>query len=271
MASNRRLTVPDDGRPGIVPVGFVVLLGLCLLAHPLYLWPHYGQTPYAMMNVEPVTGETPPADAVIEYDALPAEARDAFDASRRDEFRTLWSGEDDRAIHALESHRYVRYDGTYYGYSFTHGDVMDLFAGLARALLTAVGVFLIAFGGLALRSGTWRPLTPLRSLWVPVVALGVVGTQAYDVLYSWAGGSLPVPNTLVGFTPIAASLVVVGSAVRTRGERSMLPMAGVGILVLVGGAVVTGAPVVVPIIVGVTLTVGGAPWAALGYWSTGPK
>lgn len=271
MEWNRRLSTQlsgDDG-PGVVSVGILVLLGLCLLAHPLYLWPQYGQTPYSVLNVEPVAGETPPADAVIEYGTLPAEAREAFDASRRDEFRTLWSGEDDRAIRVLESHRFVRYEGTYYEYSFSHGDVMDVFAGPVRGLLTAGGAFLIVFGGFALGSGTWRPFTPFRSLWVPVlVTLGIVGTQAYDVLYSGIGGSLPLPNTLVSFVPVAASFVGVGSVARLRGERSLLPVAGFGVLLLGSGAIITGAPPVVPLVLGVVLTVGGAPWAALGYWLT---
>lgn len=261
-----------DGVPSPLAIGLLVLLGASLLIHPVVLWPHYRQTPYAMSDVERVTGEALPEDATIEYGALPAEAQRAFDDARRGESRTLWGGEDDRAIGALANRRYIRYDGEYYEYAFTHGDVLWFPVGLVRGLLTTVGALLLVMGGLLGYSGTWRPVTPVRSLWVPVgVTLGLVATQTYDLLYGGAGGSLPLPHGLLSLLPMTTLFLGVGSVYRSRGPAVVLSLAAMGTVLLLGGAVITDAPPVVPVVIGGVLVVGGAPWLVLGYVLSNPE
>lgn len=275
---------PDDS-PNASVVGILVLLGLLLLAHPLYLYPHYNQTPYGMQGVTKVTGETPPESAVIAYAALPPEAQQAFDATRRGEFHTLYDIEHAKAVETLQQYEYIRFDGAVYRYSFTHIDKGASFAGLVRGLLTSLGTFLVILGGLVHYAGTWEPLTPLRSLWFPVGAvLGLVGTQLYDVWYVGITGALPLPNSLSALIPVAVLFLTVGSLVRRSGRAVLYAVAGVS---AVGVAVYAGyihfvtppplgntSPIVAAIrfalFLGLIFTVGTAPWYGLGYLLTKP-
>lgn len=186
----------DDGpHRGVVAV--LIVLGLAMLAHPLFLWPHYGQTPYGLGDVEQVSGETD-SEATIAYEELPPKAQAAFDDARNEDDEDLWSGEDERALAALIE--YV---------PWTHETLL-------RPLLTMIGSFLVAFGALASAGSSWRPVTPRRSLaFVLAGTLGAAGTIAYDSLVSnaYAPGLLPfasLAGLLLGF-------VGVGSLLRRRG------------------------------------------------------
>jgi len=257
---------PGESSLHLGVVALVVLLGAGLLAHPLYLWPQHGQTPYAPTNVQQVSGDSLDQSAVVAYENLPQGARESFDAARNDEYEPLWSGEDDRAIDVLQANRYVQYRGTYYEYGLTHGDSSTAYADLVRGLLTALGAFLVTLGALAGHARTWRALSPLRSLlFVSTTLVALVATQTYDVVCSGASGALPLPNAFPSLFPVLMGFLGVGSLVRTRGRQSLGPVAGVGIVTLVAGAIAFDAPAVVPLILGGGLTVAGAPWIALGY------
>lgn len=256
-----------EGRPSALAVGVLVGVGLLLLAHPLYLMPHAGQTAYVLSDVDPVADTS--SETSVAYRDLSPAARVAFDEARAGGSETLWSGEDAAAIDQFETHESVRHQGTSYQYRFSHADRVRPFGGLLRGLLTALGGACVVVGALVGYAGRWRPLTPLRALWLPVVvAFGLSATRAYDVWYSGASGSVGLPNSPVALVPVTGAFLCVGSLVRRRGTAVLLPACAVGLGVLGVGAVVTGAPPVVPLIVGVASVVGGAPWVVLGYWLT---
>ena len=263
----------DDARSHLIAVGLVALVGLSLVAHPLYLFPHFGQVQYDIGDVEPETESTPAAETVIDYATLSPHAQNVFDAARRGEQRALWSGEDDDAIRALESHRYVRHQGTYYEYTLRHTDNPGLLEELIRGGLSALGAFLVVLSGLVLYAGTWRPLTPRRSLWLPIGVVGaIVAMQAYDVLYSGAGGSLPYPKDFRSILPLAALFLAAGSVWKQRGARAVLSLGGGGAVLLVfAQVVVLGAPLVVPLLYAGFSTIGGLPVLVVGYWLTAPE
>lgn len=268
MVAHQQVSGADPGESSLHlgVVILVVLFGVGLLAHPLYLWPHHSQTPYTPTISQQVSGESLDQSAVIEYENLPQAAQESFDATRTDEYKPLWSGEDDRAIDVMEEHRYVQYQGTYYEYGLSHGDTPALYADLIRGLLTSLGVFLVTWGSLVGYTRTWRPLSPLRSLlFVSTTLVALVMTQTYDVVYSGAPGSLPLPNTFLSLIPVLMGFLGVGSLLRRRGWRSLVPVAGISIFTLVAGAIVFDAPAILPLILGLILTVAGAPWMTVGY------
>lgn len=247
-------------------VALVILVGMGLLMHPLYLWPHYNQTPYTPANIQQVSGDTLDQSAVIEYESLPQAAQESFDAARNDGREPLWSGEDDRAIAVMQNHRFVQYQGKAYEYTLVHSDSASWYMSVLRGVLTALGVFLVTWGSLAAYSKTWRALSPIRSLlFVAMAFIALVATQTYDVVYSGASGQLPLPNTVISLLPLVMAFLGVGAVVRSRGGRSLLPVAGISIAALVVGAVVFNAPPVVPLILGIMLIVAGTPWMLAGY------
>lgn len=257
---------PDESNLRLGVVALVVLLGVGILAHPLYLWPHYNQTPYSPGNVQQVPGDSLDQSTVIEYENAPRAAQESFDAARNGEYVPLWSGEEDQAITVLQNHRYVQYQGAYYEYDVVHADIPRLYTGLSRGLLTALGVFLVTWGLLAGYAQTWKPLSPVRTLlFVAVATVALVATQTYDVVYSGAAGQLPVPTSFLSLIPIGMGFLGVGSVAQRRGRRSLLPVAGISVVTLVLGAVVFSAPPVVPLIFGIMLIVAGTPWMMLGY------
>lgn len=258
--------VSTGDRPSHAAVAVLILVGVAVLAHPLYLWPHYQQVPYSMHGVEQVSGETPADGSVVPYADLPETARSAFEAALDGEYLLLWSGEVDRAVRVLRDHRFIRHDGAIYRFSLTHGDRSELFTGLVRGLLTAAGAFLIAFGALVGYAGSWRPLTPVRALFVfVVVVVGLVATSAYDVVYSGVRGSVWPPPGLAVFVHVGVPLLPAGSVLRRRGVASLGRWIGLGSVLMVGGTIVTGAPPVVPAALAVIVGISGAPWLLLGY------
>lgn len=256
----------DESSPSLGSVALVVLLGVGMLGHPLYLWPQYNQTLYTLGNVQPVSGDSIDHSSVIEYQTLPETAQRSFTAARNGDRKRLWSGDNDQAIDTLQDHQYVLYQGTYYAYDFTHHDGVSTYTGLFRGLLTAIGVFLVTFGSLVAYSNSWRPISPLRSLlFVSFATAALVATQIYDVLYSGASGQLPLPNNFLSLIPVVMAFLGAGSLVRRRGRSSVVPVAAIAISILIIAALIFNTPPVVPLLIGLILTGAGIPWMALGY------
>jgi|GEM_PF-5911491 len=267
QALRSRLTTA--GGPSPVAVAVLVLLGLAMLAHPLVLFPHFGQTPYSVGAVERVNGGAVEQDAVVDYADLPAAAKSAFDGARSGPSAMLWSGDDERAVDVLIDHQYVQQDGRYYEYGLLVGHNPVWSELLVRLLLTVAGSVLVTFGGLVAATGRWRPLTPLRTLPVlAAVVLGVSGMHAYDVVVSGARGSIPQSLAPFGFLLLPVAVLGVGSLVRQRGWRVLKPVVAVGVVALAAGAVVRGDPVAAPLALAAYVAIVGAPWLALGYWLT---
>jgi hypothetical protein len=248
----------------------LVVAGFVLVAHPLYLFPHHAQTSYAVGGVERVDATTATAEETVAYDSLPPAARESFDAARDDEWVSLWTGEDDRAIDVLGAHQFVRQGDRYYRYSVGHADDVGFLDGLLRVALTSAGGLLLGLAVLLASSGTWPPMTPRGSLVVVgTVALALFATQAYDVLYSGTPGDVTDPFP----TAFAAAFVAlgVGSLVHRRGTDFLRPLAAAGVLAVVAGTVATGAhPIVAVAAVAFAVVVGG-PLAGLGYALTEPS
>ncbi|UPW00117.1 hypothetical protein M0R88_16580 [Halorussus gelatinilyticus] len=208
----------------------LVVLGLALLAHPLYLFPHHGETAYSVTNVQQV-GEQSPGETVA-YDDLPPVARDRFEqALDREISDDVWTGEHAAAYEALSNHEYVRYRGEYYEYRLRGSGSLGM-GGILRMALSTLAVILLVVGVFAARTDRYRPLTPRRTLWIPVgVFVALVATEYYDVLV----GDAFEPQSYVLLPAMAAAFVsmsVVGSAVRDRG--SLRPLVPVAPLVVAG-------------------------------------
>jgi len=133
----------DRNHRQVLVAGLFVLLGLGIVAHPLYLWPHYGQVGYAL-DIKQI--DEVPASS-IEYDVVPPDAQAVFDQAIAGEESVLWSGEDDRAIEFYWDRPAIHYGGAYYRATLLHGDSGDFIQPLLRWFLTAAGVFFIVFGG----------------------------------------------------------------------------------------------------------------------------
>lgn len=259
--------LPDGRRGQVVIAGLIIAIGLGLMAHPLYLWPHYGQTSVGMY----AEAMSEPPETFVEFEQLPPEARTAF----REELTTgetvLWTGDDDRAIEALDG-AVVHYQGEYYRVILTFGHNVDFIPALLRWMLTAASAFMVVYGGLVLYARTWRPLTPVRSLWAPVVvAAGFLATAWYDVSFSGVSGPvLRITGDVAGLDllqiiPISSLFLAIGSQSALHGWRSRLTLGGtLGILLLVFARFGTVHPVAL-IALTVYTAIGGAPWIALGY------
>jgi len=262
-----RLTTASGPNP--FAVAAVVCLGLAVLAHPFVLFPHFGQTPYGMVSVEAVDAGAVEEGSIVDYADLPAAAKESFDGAGRGEYRTLWTGDDERALATLQAHQYVQKNGRYYEYSLVHGDRSQLVPLVVRLLLTVVGSVLVTLGALVAVTGTWRPLTPLRTpLIVAAVLLGLSGMHAYDVVVSGAGGSIRPPLVPFGVVSLPVAALAVGSLVRLRGHGILKAVVAVGVAALAAGTVVLGEPVVAPLALAAYVAVAGAPSLALGYWLT---
>lgn len=260
------VTALSDDSLDVVVAILLVLLGIGLLAHPLYLWPHYGQTQHVLL-VQP--GSDQP-ESFIDYDSLSPAARAAFRDAVSDGQRVLWSGEDDRAIDRFQNSPTIRYDGEYYRTGVRHTDSSDFTETLLRWYGTALSAFLIAFGGLVLYYGSWRPLTPLRSLSVTAaVSIAFLATNAYDVLFSGVEG--PVLGVaklgILELIPVTTLFLAIGSEVVRNGIESRAAIGGtVGIVLL---TLLINAPAF-QIVVVLMVIVFGLPWFGLGYRLTDP-
>jgi hypothetical protein len=238
---------------------FLVLLGLFALGvTPGSIYqPHYGEEAYDF-GVEPFAG-TPPEDAVVAYEDLPAAAQEAFDEAQPSGYATMWvdERESNESVRALDSHEYVRYRGEYYRLVAVHADRINL-GPTVGYVFTILGGTILAFGLLALYFDSLRPLTPLRSLLVPAVPiLWSVSLWAYDLFVA------PPKSADLPFWPLFVGLTVVGSCAR-RGRHALAFSILLGIVAL---SVVRRpghpgfAPVTDPLMYGL-------PWLILGIAAT---
>lgn len=271
-------SLSQNGSPNGLTVGILLAIGLLLLAHPLYLYPHLGQTPFAVYVTDSQT--EPPADeTVIAYSTLPPEAQQAIDAARRGESHRLWTGEDNQAIDTLERYQYVRDGETYYQYQIGHIDRVT-YAMPVRGLLTTIGAILVVVGVLFHRTRQWRPLTPARSLWFPVgTAIALAGTQVYDVMHLGVGNALPLPNNITALLPLLVLFFTVGSLARYRGKTVLFWAVGLGAVLLTVYSVYIHLLSALPLgdtspfvatarfvlFLGLVFSVAAAPWYWLGY------
>lgn len=249
----------------------LLLVGIALLAHPLYLWPHYGQTQVSMWVEE--RADHP--ESVTEFDSLSPEAQEAFLTALAADRVGLWTGEDDRVIATFAEGPVVRYQGTTYQVLTASGHGGPFLPVFIRWVLTAGSAGLVVYGALAARMRSWRPFTPERSLLVPVaVTVAFFGTAWYDVAISGAAGSVAGTSGSVGglrllqLIPLGSAAFVAGSALRS----ARLPA---GVAAAIGGFVwlvaylryQPGALVSVAILT-VYTGIGAAPWIGLGFWLT---
>lgn len=242
----------------------LLVVGLLVVAHPLYLWPHFGQTPYTV-EVAPAAGDDLAEDAtVLAYEELPADAQRAFDAALENGRVELFSEADAAAIEGLggDGETYVRKDGSVYRVSLYHADGAWLFVGPIRTLLSILGAALAVTGGLAAVDRSARPLTPARALWLPAGAVvAVVATAGYD-----AGGAVEAWNLQWALVVVLATLPVVpGSAVAR--ERRTWAAGFLSALVVVALGVAALTPLF-PVWIPVVGLLAGAPAAVVGYTLT---
>jgi len=250
-------------------VGLVLtLVGLLVVTHPLYLFPHHGENLYHLSAIETV-GDTPPGEETVAYEDLPPVAQDRFEAELDGHSDGVWTGDHAATYETLSDHEYVEYGGDYYRYQFRSADNFgSSLIGILRMVLSTLGVIALVVGVFAARTECFRPLTPRRTLWIPVGAFAaLVGTEYYDVV---VGGAFEPPSYVHLQAMVAAFVAasVVGSAVkRGRTRLALLPVAvlvGVGIAAVVAGgqsasAVGRGAFVLAAI---------AGPWYGIGYGLT---
>lgn len=248
-------------------VGVVLtLVGLLVVAHPLYLFPHHGENLHHLSKVEAV-GDTPPGEETVAYEELPPVAQDRFEAELDGHSDGVWSGEHAAAYEAFSSHEYVRYEGDYYQYQFRSAGRLDGAGAIFRMVLSTLGVIALVVGVFVARTGRFRPLTPLRALWIPVgVFVALVATEFYDVTF----GGAHEPQSYVHLQAMAAAFVsasVVGSAVRVR--RSLWPLLPVALLVVAGTAFAVASDDASAVGGGLfAFVLVTSPWYALGYGLT---
>ncbi|WP_115862645.1 hypothetical protein [Halorussus litoreus] len=249
-------------------VGLVLaLVGLLVVAHPLYLFPHHGENLYHLSAVETV-GDTPPGEETIAFEELPPVAQDRFDAGLDGHSGRVWSGEHAAAYDAFAGHEYVAYKGEYYEYQFRSAGVLDGASSILRMVLSTLGVIALVVGIFAGRTGRFRPLTPRRTLWIPVgVFATLVGTEYYDVV---VGGAFEPPSYVHLQAMVAAFVAasVVGSAVkRGKTRQALLPVA---VLVTAGtvAAVADGQSASAVGRGAFVLAAVAGPWYAIGYGLT---
>lgn len=257
----------DGGHRQVLVAGLLIVIGLAVIAHPLYLWPHYGQTGVGMQLA--IMSEPP--EPFVEFDRLPREAQTAFREEVDGGDPVLWTGEDDRALDALDGAT-VRYEGQYYRVILLYGHGGDFLLVLVRWVLTAIGAFVVVYGGLVLYTREWRPLRPVRSLWAAAgIRASFLATAWYDVTVSGVPGSVVgitgnLPGLdLIEIIPITSLFLAVGSAGALTGWRSRTAIVGpVAILLLVYARYGVFQPVAV---IALTLytAIGGAPWLVLGH------
>lgn len=251
-------------RPAAVAV--FLLVGIGLLANPLYLWPHFHEYQYSVAAVEQVPSDTASDAETIAYESLPPEAMESFDATRAGEDSTFWSTADGEAKTALAEHRYIRDEGDYYRYEFRHGDRLWSIAGLLRDLLAGLGAVSIVVAGFIQGTGRWRPLTLRRCLAFPTaVVLGLIAVRAYDVSARGLNRDLFVFDDLAVFLPIAALFVLGGSIRKTHGRRRFLAFVGSFELLIVLGTLGFGFGLLGATLFGGGTAVVGLSFAALGY------
>lgn len=262
---------PDQGPERIRTIAavFLVLLGLGLMTHPLYAWPHYGEESYPLFAEE--LSDRP--DQYVEFEALPAEIHPKVRAAIDEGEVRVWSGEDAAAYDTLQDmdliddRVQVRYRGSYYRLGMYYTTDADFVSGFLRWLLTAGAAFLVLYGVMVHRGGSWRPFTPRRSLWLPaLVTVSFYATNAYDVTYGGTGGSvLAIRPGLLNLIPIATLFFVVASEVLVNGASSRrLKFSGAGAaLVGVGSLTVIHPAAFVAMFS--SLVVFGLPWFAFGY------
>lgn len=207
----------------------LAVVGLAVLAHPLYLFEHHGQTSVFVHGIADLGDEAPSGD-VVAYADLPAEAQRAVDAALDGESSVLWHGDHDPAIAALERGQYVERDGTYYEYDLAHrGGLRTGFGTAVRVLLTGLGSLALVAGLLVARTGSLWPLDARSALAVPVVAaVAVAATNYYDMAFS--GASASYLSVGEAFGPIALLGVAVGGAVRRGDRRAGVRVCALGVL-----------------------------------------
>lgn len=246
-----------DRRAGVL----LALVGLALLAHPLYLFPHHGQSSVFVHQFEE-RGTERPGGEVVAYDDLPPAAQEVIDAAQAGESPLLWQGDDERAVDALENAEYLERGGTYYAYDLAHrGGLVTGFGTSLRVLLTGLGSLALVAGVLASRTESFRPLAPRPALAVPAVAaVAVAATNAYDVALSGASGTYVMAAEVFG--PVAFLGVACASALRRGDLGTAGGVAALGVAASVL-AVVAGADVLFALIIGVPSGVGALVLGAL--------
>jgi len=244
----------------------LAVVGLAVLAHPLYFFAHHGQTSVFVHRIDELDGE-PPSDGRVAYADLPAEAQRAVDAALASESSTLWNGDHDAAIEALERGQYVERDGTYYEYDLAHrGGLRTGFGTAVRVLLTGLGSLALVVSLLVARTDSVRPLDARSALAVPVVAsVAVAATNYYDVAFS--GASASYLSLGEAFGPLALLGVAVGAAVRRGDRRAGGRVCALGVVASLA-AFVAGASLWLASLVALPLAV---PALAFGYLLTEPE
>ncbi|MFB6137785.1 MAG: hypothetical protein ABEJ42_05515 [Halobacteriaceae archaeon] len=195
--------------------------GLLLLAHPLYAWPHHGETEYAVSLER--ADSAPPESTVVAAEGLPPAAQRAVET---DGAADLWSETDAAPIRALRDADYVRHEGTVYAVAVEHTDRLQ---SPLRPLTTIFGGLLLGVGGLLALEGRPRPRNPLAAAWVPLAVI-----LALQIVETLDAGRVPVLNVGTNLTGLGILASPLGLGVALR-RRDRLGAAAFGALTLLLG------------------------------------
>jgi hypothetical protein len=246
----------------------VVLLGLGLIAIPAAVLDVPDQTE-AVVHVDKIGGTQPQVngDEIANYRNLDSATRSVFDDGRSGMVARVNADADQAVLERLTRQPYVKYSGAFY--HVRHYERPDSYSvlGAVSVLLTMLGGLFVGWGGLISLVGSYKPFNSLSALAVPFVVILAIVLSPAEV----TGGLAEIPPLAVLMTyPPMAMLFVGGTLVGGGHLFPLLGIVGTIVLAVVVGALVVGAPAVVPFLFTGVLLGGGFPWLLLGWGSRRP-
>lgn len=147
-----------------------------------------------------------------------------------------------------------------------------LLAGFARPVLSLFGGFLLAYAGLVVYRGRWRPVTPRTAVLFPLTGtVAILGLQWYDQMVHSLGGIHALNNNPPLVAALSLVFLVGGSLARWGKRRAVVGFTLGCLCVFLIGVVVDGTRLPIALVSGAALAVVGAGVGGLGYVLTVPS